>query len=303
MAPLRRILTAVVALAGLLALQGRAGHPPRWHFRPPPRKPTLTHPQNRPAKTCHPHHPCDRPPSTNPEVPVAYKMTQEGSLETYIDYASATIAGLEALPETAILAAPFHTLRDQLKAERDARDEDRWTLLGAQRKVAVLDAQWDHAVVDLSGRAWLAAGKKPGAEPYASLFGTVTAKQVTVLGAHKETVIGEKLVAKGHELGHPDLAESLGKLSHANETLHTAAQVRDAADTQALLHEITRRKLKTELERLVAHAEVGILTQFPGRDDLVRAMLAPDRPDRKPEAHAEAVADLMAEPLAPATAR
>jgi hypothetical protein len=45
-----------------------------------------------------------------------------------------------------------------------------------------------------------------------------------------------------------------------------------------LLHDLRRRKAIDDLTTLVAETEVAILTAFPGRRDLVRAILARTTP-------------------------
>ena len=70
-------------------------------------------------------------------------------------------------------------------------------------------------------------------------------------------------------------ADTTERLRTQNASLKTAAEARDAAREAALLHDLRRRMAIGALTDLVARAEVGILTAFPGRRDLVRAILAP----------------------------
>ena len=96
---------------------------------------------------------------------MSYTFPITASLDTVLDHVCGVIAVLEATPELMALAPPWRKLRDGLLAARQKRDETRWTLLGAQRKVAVRDVAWDVAVGDVSGHAFLAAGKSDKAEP------------------------------------------------------------------------------------------------------------------------------------------
>lgn len=219
---------------------------------------------------------------------MSYQLPEAASLETLLDYATDVIAGLEAVPELAGLAAPWRTLRDGLRTDRDARDEARATLRGAQRKASVLDMLWDRALVDLSGRAFLAAGKNAGNEPYASLFGTVSAADATKLGAHNASAFGAQVVARANSLAHADLAGAVATLEAATSALETAGATRDDLEVKAQLHEITRIQRCVTVEKQVATTEVGVLTLFPGRADLVRATLAMARRDHAPKAPPQA---------------
>lgn len=54
------------------------------------------------------------------------------------------------------------------------------------------------------------------------------------------------------------------------------------------MHEIKRIQARDALELLIAETELGVLQKFIGRDDLVRAILAPPRKARsKPGAGPE----------------
>lgn len=170
----------------------------------------------------------------------------------------------------------------RLRGERDARDDARAAVLAASARVRVADADWDGVVTDVSGRAWLASGKDAGRLPYAALFGGVRAADAIELGPHKATVFGGRLLAKARELAHPDLVPAVERLAVSNEALAAAAAERDEATEKAAQHDVRRRALVREVEALAARTEVEILTRFPGRRDLVRAVLAdPEGPRRR----------------------
>ncbi|MBI2571008.1 MAG: hypothetical protein HYV63_28720 [Candidatus Schekmanbacteria bacterium] len=101
------------------------------------------------------------------------------------------------------------------------------------------------------------------------------------LGAAKATVVAGKLLARGRELAHPDLAAHLAAVEEASAALAAAMEARTLAEEKSLLHDIRRRKILAEVHALIADSEVQILTRFPGRRDLVRATLASGRPTRK----------------------
>ena len=215
---------------------------------------------------------------------MSYAFPASASLDTLLDHVCAVIAALEAVPELAALAAPWHKLRDGLLKARQLRDETRWTLLGAQLKVAVRDVAWDAAVGDLSGHAFLAAGKSDEKEPYASLFGPLVAKELRNLGPARATAAAELILAKGAALAHPDLTKSLATLKTATAALAGAAADRDKALEASLLLDIARAKQVTAVDALTATTEIGILTKFPGRRDVVRAVLAQAQPEAKSKA-------------------
>ena len=85
------------------------------------------------------------------------------------------------------------------------------------------------------------------------------------------------LVAKSAALAHPDLDTAVQAVAAANTPLADAGTARTAAQTAAVTHEIKRIQAREALETHIAETELGILQQFVGRDDLVRAILAPPR--------------------------
>jgi hypothetical protein len=142
----------------------------------------------------------------------------------------------------------------------------------------VRDVVWDGLVGELSGRAFLAAGKDAKKLPYVLLFGTVTAKAAKRLGPAKATTYGTTLLTRATELAHPELAPTLSALSQANTTLGEASEQRRTARDASLVHEIRRMAALDRLELLASETQLGILERFVGHSDLVRAILAPDRP-------------------------
>jgi len=191
-----------------------------------------------------------------------------------IEHCTSVVAGLQAMDELAPLAVPWVEKRTRLRQARDERDADRDAVTAASAKVRVADARWDASIVGLSGVAFLAAGKDAKASPYAMLFGSVRAVDAVKLGAAKEAAFGAQLVKRARELSHPQLAEALAEVEARNAELERVAAARSEAVSAAQLHAIKRGKLVDELNCLVAVTEVGILTAFPGRKELTRAVLA-----------------------------
>ena len=208
---------------------------------------------------------------------MAYSLPETISLEGMIDYITGVSAGLKAMPGLAPLAESWGQRKLALRADRDARDDARGTVIECSKVVEVRDTIWDKAVVDLSGRAFFAAGKDASKPPYAPLFGTVPAATATKLGPAKATIYGGSLVSKGTTLAHPDLGGAIQVVADANGPLADAGTARAVAKIAAATHEIKRIQIREELELLIAQTELGILQKFVGRDDLVKAILAPPR--------------------------
>lgn len=208
---------------------------------------------------------------------MAYSLPESISYEGLIDYVTGVSAGLKAVPELAPLAASWDQRKLALRADRDARDDSRGKVIECSKVVEVRDAVWDKAVTDLSGRAFMAAAKDASKAPYAPLFGAVPAATATRLGPAKATVYGTGLVAKGAALAHPELGAPIQAVADANGPLADASTARVAATAQATTHEIKRIQARDGVELLIAETELGVLQKFVGRDDLVRAILAPPR--------------------------
>ena len=208
---------------------------------------------------------------------MSYSLPESTSLEGMIDYTTGVSAGLKAVTELVPLSAPWDARKLALRAARDDRDDARAKVIECSKVVDVRDTVWDKAVTDLSGRAYFAAGKDASKPPYAPLFGTVTAAAATKLGPAKATVYGDNLVSKGTALAHPDLGDAVQAVAAANKPLSDAGAARTTAQTEAAAHEIKRIQAREALELLIAETELGILQKFVGRDDLVRAILAPPR--------------------------
>lgn len=208
---------------------------------------------------------------------MAYQQPESASLEALIDYVGSAQAALQALDPTGALATPWQTLRDQLKGERDHRDDDRFAVLSASAVVRLRDAEFDKAVGDLSGVAFLAAGKKADAEPYSGLFGTTKATEARKLGPAAAVTFAEGLLQKAQAQGMAMLAEPLHNLHHATAHLGPAGQARTAAEQKSAVHEVVRKQALAATEALTATTQATLLAQWPGRDDLVRACLAVEK--------------------------
>ncbi|HRE90154.1 MAG TPA: hypothetical protein PK095_13555, partial [Myxococcota bacterium] len=174
------------------------------------------------------------------------------------------------------LAGPIRELRARIEAERSAREAADDALLAASARLRVDDSDWDQALQLVSARAYELAGKKADAEPYATLFGRVDAKRARSFGAAKAQVVGLAVVKDGRRLDEAEaLSETLDQLEAATAKLSASKATYDEADDALFLPRQAKKKLIGKLNEAIAVAEAGILTAFPGRGDLVNAILTP----------------------------
>jgi hypothetical protein len=211
---------------------------------------------------------------------MSYQIREDSSLEAMIDYSDSVAAGLAADSEAEPLCKDWDVLSQKLGQALIARNEARQELLRASAKVRVCDVQWDAVLLGLSERAYLEAGKKSGSKPYSALFGRVTARRASHFGPGKAFFLGDELISMARALDHPFLREEVANLQTANDALKEAAEARQQAQRALRSHELVRSELHDELQTLVDRTEADILKLRPGQDELVRAILAPDRPKR-----------------------
>ena len=210
-----------------------------------------------------------------------YAIPDSASLEWLLDYVVGAEAALGALPITAPHAVPWTAFRATLRTARDKRDDDRFALKAASAKARVADAEWDRALIALSGEAYHLAGKKADDAPYVGLFGGMKASEATGLGAFKATAFGTALLHKVAALGDPRLASVASDFAAAQAQLSAATGARIAAEGQAQAHATHRHTHLDALDELLAHSEVAILTAAPGRHDLLKAAFTVQRPSRR----------------------
>ena len=190
-------------------------------------------------------------------------------------YATQVIGGLEARHGLTAEAPTWRDMRARIVAERAEREAKDDTVTICAAKVRVDDADWDQSVGDLSGLSFLLAGKKADAEPYSVLFGKVTAAQAKQLGRVKAAEVGQRLVKDGRRLGVPELEASLAALEAATSALQAAGGASDEAEDALFEPRRAKAKCVRDLNQLIAVTEARILTAFPGRSDLVSAILRP----------------------------
>lgn len=206
---------------------------------------------------------------------MAYVFGQGTSYGRLRRYTSQVIGGLEARQELATLAPEWRAMQARIvegRAERERADDQ---VLFVDAKARVEDADFDRATTGLSGKSWSLSGKNKANEPHATLFGKLTAADIKRLGVVKASTEGRRLVKQSKALGNPDLEPELGAFETATEALIAVTAAIEAADDGLFAPRQAKNKLVRELNRLVAVTEANILMAFPGRRDLVSAILAP----------------------------
>jgi hypothetical protein len=202
------------------------------------------------------------------------------SLESLLAYCWGVEAGLLANDDTASLAPKWVAHIGLVRKGRDARDDARQKTARAEARTRVFDARFDSQIVFFSGTAYLAAGKDAKAEPYHSLFGTVSAKDAIGLGAGKATIFGSQIIATATHLAHASLMALIAPFKLIVEKLGAAGDERRAAAQAEKLHDIDRERLVEATEHLAAETEIALLKIFLGQagaKDLVRSILAVPR--------------------------
>lgn len=207
---------------------------------------------------------------------MSYTFQESVGLARVRRYVGQVIGGLEARAATAPLAAPFVALRERIDATRAAREAGDDKVLAATARLRVDDADWDEALGRVSSRAYELADKKADKDPYATLFGKVTAKRARAFGAVKAQVVGESVVRDGRRLESAEaMADVLDALAAATTRLEASKAAWDEADDALFEPRRAKKKLIANLNEQIAIAEAGILMAFPGRGDLVNAVLTP----------------------------
>lgn len=205
---------------------------------------------------------------------MSFQIPDNASFDRLVEYSTGVIASLEAIEETRSLSPKWLELRTKITDMRSEWEKANWNLIGASARVHVCDSRWDDQVVEISGRAWLAAHKDAKIEPYKSLFGTIKANDLIRMGPHKATVWGHKLLAKGRELKHPELDSLLSSFETTTAELQKAFIDRMECSEQLAMFSVRKNKMINEIEALIANTEIDVLQIFPGSRRTVRAMIS-----------------------------
>jgi len=195
-------------------------------------------------------------------------------------------AGLEAVDELKAKAADWRALAGEVVAHRAQAEAGNDTLTKARAVNRVRDAAWDASYTEGAGLAYLLAGKKAAAEPYATVF-RVPARRATGLGHVKATEVGERAVAEAKRAGLPELDAWATRFAPLNAALVASGRAMEAAEDALDDPRFGKRALVRKVNTLLATTEAFILTQFPGRGALAEAILMPSWERRGGRAEAD----------------
>lgn len=207
----------------------------------------------------------------------AYVVKVTGALVALNELGKLKLEGMEPLCGSWLpqLVEQWRKEQAAVVKARDARDAARDLVVERNAVVAVYDMQWDATVGQMSSLAFLLAKSRANQDPYKTLFGSVKATALQKLGPAKATVAARRLVEKVRALLDKELLPLADTLERQSELLAAASESDVQAETALLGHAVSRVKLIRHLEMVIATTEVELLTRFPGRSDLVRAVLDP----------------------------
>ena len=210
---------------------------------------------------------------------MSFTLRSTTSLPALRGYATKVHSGLEAAGMTEC-SVPWLAKKTEITAAIASQlaDEDHETATTA--RVRVCDAAWDQSVTTLSKKALFLASGDPGAEPFATLFGRVKARDLTSLGPAKATLAARELAAKLATLSDTRLAAETIDLAGCTEALSVAEAADAEAELKLASHGIERTRLVRQVQTLIAETEAKLLTLHPGNTALVRAILNPNEPRR-----------------------
>jgi len=234
------------------------------------------------------------------------RFTEEGTrditIENLGDYSDGVLAALAARPALSPLAPPWEEHLAKCDAHEAKKKAARRVLNRARVGYLFVDAEFDGVVKATSGETYHLAGKDELAEPYASFFGVVKAQDIIAFGEAKATAYGRNMVKKEAEILGALTSESakgsvkglIEGMRDATAHLEEAGDLREDAATALQALDIERRKLIRETLTLIGLTEVGILTQYPRRRDLVDAVLALSSQSTKKKPREEVAPDTSA---------
>ncbi|MFO0751127.1 MAG: hypothetical protein U1F43_36460 [Myxococcota bacterium] len=206
------------------------------------------------------------------------------SLERLGDYVDGVHAALAERAPLAGLAPPWEALLQRCDAAEARQKKARRALNRARVGYWIRDADFDQAVRNLSSETYHLAGKDDAAEPYVSIFGAVRAEDIIEYGEEKATSFGRNTGKKAEAIlavTEPEAARTavkgmLDDLGRETAALAAAGDQREDAGTAVTALDIERRQLIRDTLTLIADTEVGILSIYKGRRDLVDRVLALD---------------------------
>lgn len=206
---------------------------------------------------------------------MAYSFDETVSYSRARRYASQVIGGLAARPVLAAQVVDWRAMKQRIRIERDQREDADDLIIETSTATRVDDVDFDFCLTKTSGRSWELSGKDASAEPHATLFGKVPAKRARSFGPAKATEVGLRVVKDGRKFALPELEASLAELEAATAVLGTSFKAFEDAEDALFTPRQAKKKLVRALNLLIATTEAAVLTAFPGREDIVSAILLP----------------------------
>lgn len=228
---------------------------------------------------------------------MSYRFPVDVSYNRLRRYCAQVGGGLHARPKLAQHVEPWRQMKSRVRAERDAREDADDAVLEASTATRVEDVDNDVSLTAASSKSWDLSNKNPEQDPHATLF-VIDAKRIKSFGPARAMEEARRIVKDGRRLVEAEALDGvLTALEGTTERLGNAFQAYQTAEDALFLPRQAKKKLSRDLNDLIAVTEAAILTAFPGRDDLVSAVLLPwfERSKRRKTADPEVGPD----PLTP----
>jgi len=205
---------------------------------------------------------------------MSYRFELNTSYQRLRRYGAQVSGGLRARKVFDPHATSWAQMKQRIKREREQREEADDAVLEASTVTRVEDADNDAALTAVSGRSWELSNKEASADPHATLF-KIPAKRIKSFGAARAVEESSRIVRDGRRFAELDFEKTLDGLETTSARLATAFQAFEAADDALFDPRRAKKALIRDINALIAVTEAAILTAFPGRDDIVSAILQP----------------------------
>jgi len=242
---------------------------------------------------------------------MAYQFPDKTSFPRLRDYTAQVIGGCKARPDQlGTQVASWQATKVRVVELRSQREGANDAALEASTGARVEDVQFDVDLGGASAKSFELSGKDASKTPYVELFGKDDARTVKGYGPVKAVAAAGRIVKDGRRLKATEAASifaeraaellpALDRLEASTGRLGAAAtRVADAKDALFAPRQ-AKKKLVADLNALIAVTEAAILTAFPGRDDIVSAILLPWFERRAPKPKAGVAKPPSPDPLAP----
>jgi len=206
---------------------------------------------------------------------MSYRFESGTSYTRLRRYAAQAIGGLKARKVFEPIVTTWFALKQRIAKEREVREQADDAVLEASTAARVEDADNDNALTDVSAKSWELSDKDASKDPHATLFGKLPAKRVKGFGPGRALEESDRIVKDGRRFSEHDFGTTLDTLEGTSRGLDLAYKAFEATEDGLFEPRKTKKALIRAVNDLIAITEAAILTQFPGRDDIVSAILKP----------------------------